>query len=123
MPPATAAPAAPAAPATAQAPPTASPATAQTGEALFLHGNPARGIPPCQGCHGADAKGPLSVSAQYAAYPSLRGQYAPYVTARLTNFRKGQPSDTSNTFIMHGVAETLDDASIDAVAAWLGSLQ
>jgi len=117
-PPSTAAPAAP-----ATAPPTASPVTAQTGEALFLHGNPARGIPPCQGCHGADAKGPSSVADQYAAYPSLRGQYAPYVTARLTNFRKGQPSDTSNTFIMHGVAETLDDDSIDAVAAWLASLQ
>jgi cytochrome c553 len=109
--------AAPAAPATDAA------ATLHAGEALFLHGDAARGIPPCQGCHGEDARGPSSVRDQYAAYPSLRGQYATYVMARLGNFRKGLPSDTSNSFIMHGVAETLDDGSIDAIAAWLGSLQ
>jgi len=122
---ATAAPAATpaaAAPATATTAVTAASTATQTGEALFLHGNPAFGIPPCQGCHGSDANGPLGVSGQYAAYPSLRGQYAPYVTTRLNNFRKGQPSDTSNTFIMHGVAEALDDDSINAIAAWLASL-
>jgi cytochrome c553 len=96
--------------------------TAQPGESLFLNGNPARGIPPCQGCHGVDADGPSRVSDQYAAYPALRGQYPLYVAARLTHYRTGQPADTSNTFIMHGVAATLDDDSIQALANWLGSL-
>ena len=32
-------------------------AMAGKGEALSLAGDPARGIPPCQGCHGADARG------------------------------------------------------------------
>jgi cytochrome c553 len=59
---------------------------------------------------------------QYAAYPSLRGQYAPYVIARLTSFREGLPHDSTNDFIMGGVAHTLDDASIQAIAAWLSSL-
>ena len=45
-------------------------------EVLFLAGDPARGIPPCQGCHGAEARGPSISTGQYAAYPSLRGQYA-----------------------------------------------
>ncbi len=98
-------------------------AGAQIGEKLFLAGDPARGIPPCQGCHGADANGPSVSAGQYAAYPSLRGQYAPYVTARLSNFRSGHPADTSNAFIMHGIAETLDDDSIQAIAGWLNSLQ
>jgi cytochrome c553 len=104
------------------------PATAATaaapgnGEALFLAGDPARGIPPCQGCHGADAGGSSIGTGQYAAYPSLRGQYAPYLIARLTSFHKNLPHDTTNDFIMGGVAQTLDDASIQAIAAWLSSL-
>jgi len=92
------------------------------GEALFLTGDPARGTPPCQGCHGADAAGPSSSTGPYAAYPSLRGQYAPYLIARLTNFHKHLPHDTTNDFIMGSVAQTLDDESIQAIAAWLSSL-
>jgi cytochrome c553 len=92
------------------------------GEALFLEGDPARGIPPCQGCHGAEAGGPSINTGQYAAYPSLRGQYAPYLIARLTSFHKNLPHDTTNDFIMGGVAGTLDDESIQAVAVWLSSL-
>jgi len=92
------------------------------GEALFLAGDSARGIPPCQGCHGAEAGGPSISTGQYAAYPSLRGQYAPYLIARLTSFRKNLPHDTTNDFIMGGVAQTLDDESIQAIAAWLSSL-
>jgi cytochrome c553 len=97
-------------------------ATVSKGEALFLTGDPARGIPPCQGCHGADARGTSIVTGQYAAYPSLRGQSAPYLIARLTSFHKGLPHDTTNDFIMGGVARTLDDDSIQAIAAWLSSL-
>jgi cytochrome c553 len=92
------------------------------GEALFLTGDPARGIPPCQGCHGAEAEGPSISTGQYAAYPSLRGQYAPYLIARLTSFHKNLPHDTTNDFIMGGLAQTLDDESIQAIANWLSSL-
>ena len=92
------------------------------GQALYLTGDPTRGIPPCQGCHGAEASGPVKGSSQYPAYPSLRGQYAPYLVARLTSFRKGLPHDTTNDFIMTSVAQTLDDDSIQAIAAWLSSL-
>jgi cytochrome c553 len=107
-----------------QTPPAAAaaPAAPGKGEALFLAGDPARGIPPCQGCHGAEAGGPSITSGQYAAYPSLRGQYAPYLIARLTSFHKNLPHDTTNDFIMGGVAQTLDDESIQAIAAWLSSL-
>jgi cytochrome c553 len=97
-------------------------ASAERGAALFHAGDPSRGVPPCQGCHGADASGVTSHAEQYAAYPSLRGQYGPYLIARLTNFRAGLPHDTSNDFIMQGVAQTLDDESIQALAAWISSL-
>jgi cytochrome c553 len=106
-----------------QTPPaTAVSAAPGNGEALFLAGDPARGIPPCQGCHGAEAGGPSLSTGQYVAYPSLRGQYAPYLIARLTSFRKKLPHDTTNDFIMGNVAQTLDDESIQAIAAWLSSL-
>lgn len=97
-------------------------AIAGKGEALFLAGDPARAIPPCQGCHGADARGTSIATGQYAAYPELRGQYSIYLVARLTGFHNNLPHDTTNDFIMSGVAGTLDDASIQAIAAWLGSL-
>jgi len=104
-------------------PPTAaSPAAPGKGEALFLAGDPARGTPPCQGCHGADAGGPSISTGQYAAYPSLRGQYAPYLIARLTSFHKHLPHDTTSDFIMGSVAQTLDDESIQAIATWLSAL-
>lgn len=99
---------------------TAAAATPARGEALFLHGDPARGAPPCQGCHGADAAGPADT--RRGTWPSLRGQHAAYVTARLKAYRDGKPGDTSNAFVMEGVARGLDDASIDAIAAWLGAL-
>jgi cytochrome c553 len=97
-------------------------ATAGKGEALYLGGDPARGVPPCQGCHGADARGSSISTAQYAVYPELRGQSSMYVVARLTSFHKNLPHDTTNDFIMGGVAQTLDEESIQAIAAWLGSL-
>jgi len=97
-------------------------ALASKGEALFLAGDPVRGIPPCQGCHGADARGTPIATGQYAAYPSLRGQYSTYLVARLTSFHNNLPHDTTNDFIMSGVARTLDNDSIQAIAAWLGSL-
>jgi cytochrome c553 len=106
-----------------QTPPATSTAAAPgKGEALFLAGDPARGVPPCQGCHGADAGGPSISTGQYALYPSLRGQGGAYLVARLTSFHKHQPHDTTNDFIMGGVAQTLDDESIQAIAAWLSSL-
>src|SRR6202521_4968033 len=70
------------------------------GEILYRSGDPSHGVPPCQGCHGIEAEGVHALAVQYAAYPALRGQYAPYIIARLTSFRQGLPHDSSNDFIM-----------------------
>jgi cytochrome c553 len=93
------------------------------GEALYLGGDPSLGVPPCQGCHGASALGDPAASArQYLAYPRLRGQHAAYLVSRLANFRDKPAHGSSNDYIMHGVARTLDDGSIQSLAAWLESL-
>lgn len=89
------------------------------GETLFLQGDPARGTPPCQGCHGAEAKGPAD--ARFATWPSLRGQQADYLVTRLTAYRDGTSTTSSNEFVMRGIARSLDDESIAAVANWLAA--
>ncbi|HWK73157.1 MAG TPA: c-type cytochrome [Povalibacter sp.] len=103
----------------------------RTGERLFNDGDPQRGVPPCQGCHGVDGAGhPLArrggntrLQAYYRTYPALEGQSPDYITSRLTQYRDGQLHDSSNDFIMHSVAGALDDDSIRALAAWLASRQ
>jgi cytochrome c553 len=70
----------------------------------------------------ADARGTPIATGQYAAYPALRAQPSMYLVARLTSFHKHLPNDTTNDFIMGGVAQTLDEQSIQAIAAWLSSL-
>jgi cytochrome c553 len=97
-------------------------ADAQTsnGEALFKNGDPQRGSPPCQGCHGAAANGVAGNA--YLAYPALRGQHADYLVQRLKDYRDGKWVDSSNDFIMQGVARTLDDAAITAIAGYLSRL-
>ena len=93
------------------------------GERLYREGDSTRGIPPCQGCHGADAEGgPVAAGNRYLVYPGLRGQHAPYLNTRLSNYRGGWPHHASGDYIMAGVARTLDDDSIRAVAAWLAAL-
>jgi cytochrome c553 len=69
-----------------------------------------------------EARGTAVDKGPYLVYPVLRGQYSPYLVSRLTNFRMGLPHDTTSDFIMSNVARTLDDDSLQAIAAWLSSL-
>ena len=104
----------------------AQPATAagsSDGARLFREGDSARGIPPCQGCHGASAGGhPLAGTLpRYDYYPALAAQHSDYLIARLGQYRDGRITDTSNALIMRGVAHNLDDAAIRALAEWLAA--
>lgn len=96
------------------------------GAQLYLDGDPARGIPPCQGCHGSDATG-VRVEADgkpqppWASFPRLRGQSAVYVAKELHDFRAGTRSGNSNAKIMQAVAGTLSDEDIQHVSAYLSS--
>jgi cytochrome c553 len=69
-----------------------------------------------------EARGTAVDKGPYLVYPVLRGQYSPYLVSRLTSFRMGLPHDTTSDFIMSNVARTLDDDSLQAIAAWLSSL-
>jgi cytochrome c553 len=91
---------------------------------LYREGDAQTGIPPCQGCHGADGSGhPLAgENAHYRVYPSLRGQHAAYVAQRLKEFRDGKHTLTSTDRIMQGVAHGIGDADAQAIADWLQAM-
>ena len=93
------------------------------GAALYREGDPTHGIPPCQGCHGADGGGHpwAERDAAYRAYPKLRAQHGDYVAQRLRDFRDGKHVSSSSDRIMTPVAKTLDDEAIKAVAAFIAS--
>ena len=97
------------------------------GGTLFHEGDPAKGIPPCQGCHGSDGRGPrpetVSTAPQpaWSTFPALAGQNAIYVMEQLKTFREGTRIGTSNDKVMQGVARNLDDADMQAVATYIAT--
>lgn len=105
------------------------PALLARGEQLYLHGDPSAGIPPCQACHGEDARGHPKASevdaagyTPYAVYPSLRGQREAYLASRIGEYQQGKHTRLTTGFVMTGVVQNLDQASVEALAAWLSSL-
>jgi len=81
-----------------------------TGRDIYEHGIPAEGVPACSACHGPDAHG-------LQDYPRLAGQHSQYVLKQLASFQ----SNMRNVAIMHGVAQNLRLAEMQAVAAYLES--
>ena len=99
---------------------------ASRGGRLFLDGDPTRGIPPCQACHGPTGHGPRAYPGDapqppWATFPRLHGLSAIYVTKALGDFRSGARSGTSNALVMHGVAQTLDDADIQSLSTYIAT--
>jgi cytochrome c553 len=83
-------------------------AAASRGRSIYEQGVAAQGVPACSSCHGPDAHGT-------ADFPRLAGQHAQYVLKQLGSFQ----SNMRNVAIMHGVAQNLNLADMDAVAAFL----
>jgi cytochrome c553 len=96
------------------------------GAQLYLAGDPAQGIPPCQGCHGPAGRGPQphpssAPQPPWATFPHLRGQSGLYLTKELSDFKRGARAGSSNAKVMHGVAQTLSDDDMQALSAYLSS--
>lgn len=96
------------------------------GAQLYFSGDPAQGIPPCQGCHGPAGLGPQphpgsAPQPPWATFPHLRGQSGLYVTKELGDFKSGARGGSSNAKVMHGVAQTLADNDVQALSAYLSS--
>lgn len=98
------------------------------GSTLFHVGDAAQGVPPCQGCHGADGRGPhpdyASTAPQpaWSTFPALAGQNAAYVLAQLQAYHDGTRAGTSNDKVMQGVAHNLSAADMHALANYVSTL-
>jgi cytochrome c553 len=97
------------------------------GAQLYLAGDPAQGIPPCQGCHGPAGLGPQphpssAPQPPWATFPYLRGQSGLYVTKQLGDFKSGARGGSSNAKVMHGIAATLGDDDVQALSTYLNTL-
>ncbi len=88
------------------------------GRKIFEDGIPDANVAACAACHGPGAVGNGEV-------PRLAGQLFPYIVKELTNWSKerGQnPSKPDTSLIMEPVAHSLARSQVEAVAAYLSSL-
>ena len=89
-------------------------ATLQRGEQLTSQGDPARGIPACERCHGSQLTG------VEPDIPGLVGLPYDYISAQLGAWRTHTRATVAPD-CMAEVAGRLSEADITAVAAWLAS--
>jgi cytochrome c553 len=98
------------------------------GAVLFHNGDAAQGVPPCQGCHGVDGRGPrpdptgTAPQPAWSTFPILAGQKAPYVLKQLQAYHDGTRVGTSNDKVMQGVAHNLSAADMRALAEYVSTL-
>ena len=101
---------------------------ASRGAIVFHDGDAAKGVPPCQGCHGVDGRGPhpdpTSTAPQpaWSTFPRLAGQNAPYVLEQLQVYHDGTRVGASNDKVMQGVARNLSAADMHALADYVSGL-
>ena len=81
------------------------------GKQIFAEGVPARQIPACASCHGAQAQG-------NGPFPRLAGQHAPYLLRQLLVIQ----SVLRTAPVMHGVIKELTRPQMEAVVAYLESI-
>ncbi len=94
-----------------------SPELLEKGRRIAQNGVPDRFVPACEACHGR----PLAQRDQHI--PSLDGQHAWYLETQLELFKSGRRGGTAYAHVMTMVAEGLQPAHIEAVAAYYQSLE
>lgn len=89
------------------------------GQQLYRGGDAARGIPACMACHG-----PTGAGNPGPAYPTIGGQHAKYVAARLTAFHGGLVLGKGDWAKpeMAQLAKGLTDEEIQALATYVEGL-
>lgn len=85
------------------------------GRALYLAGDPARGIAPCASCHGPDGRGLPGNAA-----PRLNAQEWSYLDKQLRDWRSGERSNSEGG-VMNQAARGLTDEEITALAYHLAA--
>lgn len=93
-------------------------ASLQLAESIYRGGILKKGVAACSACHSPNGNGNPA-----AGFPVLTGQPSEYTIAQLTAYREGmRRSDESLGGMMRGVAGTLTDGEIAALADYLQGL-
>jgi len=85
---------------------------------IFTRGDMARGIPPCQSCHGETGKGKTTPT---DTHPVIGGQHRNYLREQLRNWRSGARNNSPND-VMNIVAKFLSDEEIEALSQYISGL-
>ena len=85
---------------------------AAVGQYIYQHGNKFSGLAACASCHGAEAKGTVSL-------PRLAGQYAAYTETQLKQFN--QRERTNDNAVMHAIVSKMTPLEMAAVAQYLSA--
>ena len=88
----------------------------KTGRKIYKGGNAYSGVPACAGCHGPNGTGN-----GLAVFPRIAGQRQDYLVKTLNDFRSGERNNDVNE-IMRNIASRLTDNEINAVAAYVATL-
>ena len=103
----------------------ADPSYWKAGQALYLHGDAASGVPGCVACHGPVGRGNPA-----AGYPALEAQQSVYVVSQLQSYANGTrysgPNATTaapNSIIMFDIAKRLTPEEIRDVASYVQGLR
>ena len=101
----------------------ADPSYWQAGEALYLRGDAAHGIPACVACHGPVGRGNLG-----SGYPELRAQQAQYVVKQLNDYASGArykngAQATPNAVMMFTIAKRLSAEQIRDLASFVQGMR
>lgn len=91
----------------------------QVGEQLYRAGKAENGTPACLACHGPSGRGnPGSL------YPSLGGQHASYIVAKLQAFRSNEiwGKEANANTIMTAAAKNLSDEEVQSLATYIQGL-
>jgi cytochrome c553 len=83
------------------------------GKQIYERGGKATEVAACIGCHGERGEGSENL-------PRLAGQFPGYLGTQLANF--GSRKRTNDNAVMHTIAVRMTAEEIEAVAAYLGSL-
>jgi len=91
----------------------------QVGERIYRGGNAATGVQACMACHGPSGRGNPG-----PPYPSIGGQHASYLVAKLQFFRGGGiwGKDANANKVMSAVAHNLTDEDIQSLATYIEGL-
>ena len=103
----------------------ADPSYWKSGQALYVSGDPARGVPACVACHGPVGRGNLA-----AGYPALRAQQSVYVVKQLNDYASSarytgpNPAQASrNGTMMLTLAKRMTPEEMRDVASYLQGMR